>query len=215
MKSVFKLGTTTTIAKALMSLALVAAPMTAQSEVLYQVSTTGAEFQLNQPPSQTSPTGRYEYGDDVILNTSLSEVSIKRITFDYLAEVPSGETRTMVFRIYANDGADYDPARKIIRKPGYVLYESAPIQASNGSFTVAISNLPEGGIVLPRYFTWAVEFVGFTQTAGNRASLLSTDLSRPNVGTSYNDYWVNTATSGWVLNFLSSSVSNFVCSFES
>lgn len=177
----------------------------ANAEVVYQV-TAGS----NPPgvfPSIKNDADNYELGDEVNLAIAESSAVIKSISFDYYAEVPVGQTRTGVLRIYAIDGADWDIGAKIIRTPGQPLFESQPFSLQNGGYTV---NMPLPNLTVPKTIVWAVEFRGVKQINGDRAALYATDVSNPSVGSSYNDYWVNAEDTGWALFNVSPHVANFI-----
>jgi hypothetical protein len=176
-----------------------------QAETIYESTSVSSSSGIY--PNQKNVSGNYELGDEVSLAVAESTTTINNVSFEYFAEIPTEQTRTAVLRVYATDGADWDIGPKVFRTPGVPLYESQPITMSAGGFTV---NVPVPNLTVPRTIIWAVEFRGFTQTKGDKAALILTDTAKPNIGSSFSDYWSNEGVNGWVLLSSPSKVVNFV-----
>lgn len=154
-----------------------------------------------------------EIGDQVTLAGTDRLLSL--FSFQFFATGLSGGETARV-RIYANNGAVWNPSFPSILEPGTTpLYDSGPFslwQTNRDTmvFSVAGGQLPNN-ILLPDTFTFSVQFSGI---AGAEAA--GVDLyNPPGTGSSFNDYWYNDAGGvGWDLKTNTTSVLNFAAHFE-
>jgi hypothetical protein len=134
-----------------------------------------------------------EYGDEIILDSTQGEIvecTITSLTFEYVGVNFSGNEQARL-RFYLNDGPFYGTAG---RKPGTLVYESAPFNIVGSPTGYAYR---KGGLSLPLMpgrFTWTIEFLGLS---GNESAGLSI-YNPPRLGNNYNDYWER-AGSDWML----------------
>ena len=131
-----------------------------------------------------------EVGDEVDLG--LSSRMLTTFDFEYWTDMIQGQSATGLIRIYSNDGADYPGTGGVIaasKKPGRLLYQSAPITISppsqaNGLTTVSINDIL---LVVPDKITWT--FKVETSDSLNAGVVFS---GSPDTGGSLNDFWLKT-----------------------
>lgn len=155
---------------------VVVSPSAAGSgEVVFEntASTTGAYFATSK-----------EFGDQVELG--LSNRLIDSLSFEYFGDFTADGDETAVARIYANDGEGTGGAGN---RPGTLLYESDPFSIAPGFNSVTINGLL---VEATDSITWTVDFNGVGDVEGNRAGLIF--YNPPSVGSSNDDFWVNTNT---------------------
>ena len=134
-------------------------------------------------------TGLYaQYGDELTLG-GVARV-ITEFNFEYYAKFPTDATRTARIRFYANDGGNKGP---YWTDPGTLLYTSPNLTlGQGGGFKLGLPR-----VAVPDRFTWTIEFVGFANTALDRAGLPYYDgVTR---GRSYHDIWIKYPDGTWSL----------------
>jgi len=157
------------------------------ADILYQNTTADLSTRFN--------TGLRQVGDQVILSGGAYSAAplfvINEFSVSYYGLHFSGN-ETMQVRFYANDGVNWDGSNKT---PGSLLWDSGAfsILPTSRSTLTFDSDLGKG-IVVPKDFTYTVEFFGISP--GEEAGV---DLfGPPTVGGNYSDYWLKTEA-GWVL----------------
>jgi hypothetical protein len=142
-----------------------------------------------------------EYGDQVSLGGTGRTVT--EFQFEYLGDFPPEQEATVVVRLYDNDGPNPYPTGDF-SQPGTLAYESEPVRIYPGYNVLALRGL---SVTVSNSITWSVKFGGLTDVPRSRAGL--THYDAPNVGFSYDDFWMKT-TKGWQLfSFQGNPPSNF------
>jgi hypothetical protein len=101
-------------------------------------------------------------------------------------------TQYVTVRFYANDGEGHDSTAGTFGKPNTRLFQSRPIRLASGYNVVTLHDL---SVTIPENrFTWAVEFQGLSGNYMDSAGL--TIYNPPNIGSSFNDFWMN-LPDGW------------------
>jgi hypothetical protein len=194
--------------------AMLALSSTVQAEVLYSSAASGAS---TVDYSNAPVGGVIEVGDEINLKDDAASYAVKSFSFDYVAEIPVGQSRTAVVKLYQVDGTDQYLGVSNLRAPRTLIYTSTPIALSNGAngFTATLNGFPPAGLNVTKHLVWSVSFQGgFTQVPGNRASLVSSAAGvKPTVGRSFDDYWYNSA-SGWILKTATGSSSNYAATLS-
>ncbi len=130
-----------------------------------------------------------EFGDEINLGTEAT--TLTKFQFEYYGAFQDDGTHTVQVRLYANDGEGSDTSVGVFGDPQTVLYDSGPLLITSGYNVVTLSGL---SVPVTSRFTYTVKFGGVDGTVVNRAGL--TMFNPPNVGSSYNDFWMLTPT-GW------------------
>ena len=164
------------LAAGVLSVALIPGAL---ADVLYENTTTDLNVQYD--------TGTSEVGNQVSLAGGTA-ANITEFTFQYWAAF-SG-TESLDFRIYANNGPNWDPTYKM---PGTELFDSGTFSVpATVRQTVVFDTADFGasGLSVPNGFTWTVQFsnLGGSGHAGVGV------YGPPTVGLAFNDVWVNTGT---------------------
>jgi len=176
---------------ACLSLGLV--PDSRADEVVYD-NTANAYNNLFYPSS-------LEYGDEISLGGTAR--TITEFQFEYLGDFPPEQEATVVVRLYDNDGPNPYPTGDF-SQPGTLAYESEPLRIYPGYNVLALREL---SVTVSNSITWSVKFSGLKGTYQNRAGI--THYAAPNVGFSYDDFWMKTATGWQLFSFQGNPPSNF------
>ena len=152
-----------------------------------------------------------EFGDEIIL--AGDNRKIIRFEFEYFGKFEADGDETCVLRFYRNDGEalviDRDDGEALViddKAPGTLIYESQPFTLLPGYNTAVIQGI---NVEVPDKFTWTVKFDGLTGFSKDRAALVLTDP--PNIGKSFDDFWVRFG-SGWgTWRFKGDPIANFAC----
>ncbi|MDA7512811.1 Ig-like domain-containing protein, partial [Verrucomicrobia bacterium] len=152
-----------------------------------------------------------EFGDEIIL--AGDNRKIIRFEFEYFGKFEADGDETCVLRFYRNDGealvVDRDDGEELVlddKAPGTLIYESQPFTLLPGYNTAVIQGI---NVEVPDKFTWTVKFDGLTGFSKDRAALVLTDP--PNIGKSFDDFWVRFG-SGWgTWRFKGDPIANFAC----
>ena len=121
-----------------------------------------------------------EVGDEV--NLSGIGRFITSIQFEYYGYWMPDANERVIARIYKNDGPSVDifdsfaPKTLLWQSPGYTI--------NPGPQRVSITNI---NVDVPSRFTFTLQFLGLTNSAGERAEVVLYDP--PTIGWSYGDYW--------------------------
>jgi hypothetical protein len=172
---------------------LFALPLSA-AEIVYDNSVNDLAFNLDP--------GAQEIGDEIVLDGTarwLSEFSFEYWGDNTLSETEFAGPVEARIRFYLNDGPAL-PGVDDALTPGTVFFDSGtfaidPTERATLTFTDFVTDVAVPlAVDLPDAFTWSVEFTGLgvTDTAG------VTIYSPPAVGSSFDDYWVNTSGT-WTL----------------
>jgi hypothetical protein len=173
----------------------------AQSQVLYQDTTTFLGDNLN--------FGEAEVGNEISLDGTSATYLITSFIyqFDFVSDsgsgVPNGNEMGD-FRLYENNGPAWKPGHAspatIANAPGTLIYDSGPFQiggfTSSSGARVEFSNPADFGaaVIVPRRFTWTMSYSGLT--ANETAGLAI--YSPATVGTNFGEAWINYG-SNWQL----------------
>lgn len=133
---------------------------------------------------------KLEYGDEIKLGGTAR--TLTEFQFEYLGDFVPEQEATVIVRIYANDGVNPSPTGDFAT-PGTLLFQSESQRIFPGYNVLAFKNL---SVAITNSITWTVKFEGLTGAYNNRAGL--THYDAPTVGSSYDDFWMNTS-SGWQL----------------
>ena len=124
-----------------------------------------------------------EFGDEITLDPTSTARTMNSLTFYYFYDGTSPGSATL--RLYDNSGVGGAPGTLLDTSP----VASLPVPATaghQGSLTWDLSGaVPQ--VTVPNTFTWTIQFSGLSGTAG----LLV--YGPPTVGSSFNDFWENTA----------------------
>jgi hypothetical protein len=169
---------TSNFVKAFVGTALLSVTTFAQTEIVYNNTSTP----LTGPSNENLVINSiFEIGDNVTLDGQNRLLS--RFEFEYSALLTPAADKIGVARIYANDGVGGAPLT--------LLYESDPFLLDNGLKSVSIDGI--SGVTLPDSITWS--FGASPLGAGEASGLLL--YNPPTVGSSDSAYWEKTAV-GWV-----------------
>jgi hypothetical protein len=155
---------------------------------LSSLSAVPARAEIVYDNSSGSSTNVYysllEYGDEVTLG-GVGRV-MTEFQFEYYGDFVASGGETARLRLYKNDGPGTDPS------PGTVLFDKT-FAILPGDQTESFTGL---SITIPTDLTWTVQFSGLVGGNGDEAGLFF--QSPPSVGSSFDDFWLKTA-SGWKL----------------
>lgn len=156
---------------------------TSQAAIVYDNSATPVNAMHVLAPGT-------EAGDQVNLAPFSSIIrQVTTFQFEYYSELVPDASKTATLRFWANDG--------IGGVPGTELYNSGAFTLDGGGYnTVSVTDI---SVDVPDTFTWTLSVSGLG--AGEKVGLLV--YNPPTVGTSFNDFWVNSANV-WTLNQLNS-----------
>ncbi len=131
-----------------------------------------------------------EYGDEIALGGTAR--TLTEFQLEYLGDFVPEKEATVIVRLYDNDGFNPYPTGDF-SPPGTLLYQSAPLRIFPGYNVLALKNL---SIAVSNSITWTVKFGGLSGAYNDRAGI--NHYEAPTVGSSYDDFWMNTST-GWQL----------------
>lgn len=179
--------THTQILRFLALLPILAAATMSFADVVYDNST------LRSNPQRFGDSD-FEFGEEIVLagNGTYTVTNFQYEFFGFGPDFTNGNVMVKL-RFYENNGAS--------GTPGTLLYDSGfyPIPATGPAGNV----LEYAGLntVVPKNFTWTVEFVGLSIQSGVGLQSAGLDLySFPTVGQTYDDYWERSGPDAtWVL----------------
>ncbi|MFM1768571.1 MAG: hypothetical protein RJA22_1100 [Verrucomicrobiota bacterium] len=145
-------------------------------------------------PERFATSGR-EFGEEIILAGNATTYTVTNFLYEFYGYGPdfAAGNVTVRLRFYANDGPS--------GVPNTLLFDSgsSPTLPSTGT-AGSVINYSGLNVVVPKNFTWTVEFEGVTTPNG--AGLLQAGLDLytvPTVGMSYDDYWEKDVGGSWLL----------------
>lgn len=177
-----------TVANAQGSTSSVPATLTVHYPLLYDNSTQRAD------PERFATSGT-EFGEEIILAGNGTTYTVTNFLYEYYGYGPDLAAGLVAARLrfYANDGP--------LGVPSTLLFDSGPSDPLPATGDAGyVINYAELNVIVPRNFTWTVEFLGVTTP--NNLGLLQAGLdlySTPTVGQSYDDYWERDSLGAWHL----------------
>lgn len=162
----------------------------------------GATFYQNtsNDEHQGLSLGTAMVGDEIILAGNSATYTVTNFAFEYYG-IGLGSSAKMDVRFYKNDGP---PSGAHANSPGTLIWDSGLFSVSDATratltFNGAGDSHFVSGVVVPKDFTWTVQFSSLAGGADGGVDL----YGPPTVGQGYTDYWYNDPVNGWQLRTIS------------